>query len=84
MDQMGVIQLSLVDILLLTAAVCFVIVAFYLVKALKTLIRFLGTTEKLMEEATVLTEDIQSKSKAIDEAVGNSYQFIKRVAEWKK
>jgi len=83
-----VIQLTLTDLLFITAIACMIIVTIALVRALRSLNSFLGKSEKLAEEVINVAKDVQAKSKAVDELTAQicegGNKFLKLVLDRKK
>jgi uncharacterized protein YoxC len=57
------------DVLMLTGVICLIIITIYLVKTLKSLQVFLNRTTDFVEEGTKVVEDVQQKTRAVDDFI---------------
>jgi len=69
MNNVNSITFTLSDILVLTGIVCLIILTIYVVLTLKSLIVLFNKSTEFVDESSKVVEDIQAKSKAIDEFV---------------
>lgn len=68
-NNVNSITFTLSDILVLTGIVCLIILTIYVVLTLKSLIALFNKSTEFVDESSKVVEDIQAKSKAVDEFV---------------
>ncbi len=75
---------TLSDLLILTGIACLIVLTVYLVLTLKSLIRLLNESTTLVNESSKIVEDVQVKTKAVEEyvthAVSNGQGIFKAVS----
>ena len=75
---------TLTDLLILTAIGCLIVFTIYLVMTLKSLIRLLNESTTLVNESSKIVEDVQEKTKAVEEyvthAVSNGQGIFKAIS----
>ncbi len=60
---------TLSDLLILTAIACLIVLTVYVVLTLKSFIRLLNESTTLVNESSKIVEDVQEKTKAVEEYV---------------
>ena len=75
---------TLSDLLILTGIACLIVLTVYFVLTLKSLIRLLNESTNLVNESSKIVEDVQVKTKAIEEyvtqAVSNGQGIFKAIS----
>ena len=78
------LTITLSDLLVVTAIACLIVLTVYLVLTLKSLIRLLNESTDLVEESSKIVEDVQEKTKAVEnyvtQAVANGQGLFKAVS----
>jgi len=75
---------TLSDLLILTGIACLIVLTVYFVLTLKSLIRLLNESTNLVNESSKIVEDVQVKTKAVEEyvtqAVSNGQGIFKAIS----
>ena len=75
---------TLSDLLILTGIACLIVLTVYFVLTLKSLIRLLNESTTLVNESSKIVEDVQVKTKAVEEyvtqAVSNGQGIFKAIS----
>ena len=75
---------TLSDLLILTGIACLIVLTVYFVLTLKSLIRLLNESTNLVNESSKIVEDVQVKTKAVEEyvtqAVSNGQGIFKVIS----
>lgn len=78
------LTITLSDLLVVTAIACLIVLTVYLVLTFKSLIRLLNESTNLVEESSKIVEDVQEKTKAVEnyvtQAVANGQGLFKAVS----
>ena len=70
---------TLSDMLILTGIICLIVFTIYIVLTLKSLIELLKKSTELIAESSMVVEDLQAKSKALDSFVEDTISSGKGV-----
>lgn len=78
------LTITLSDLLVVTAIACLIVLTVYIVLTLKSVIRLLNESTNLVEESSKIVEDVQEKSKAVEnyvtQAIANGQGLFKAVS----
>ena len=79
---------TLSDILTLTGIICLIVFTIYIILTLKSLIELFKKTTELIAESSMVVEDLQAKSKALDsfveDTISNGKGVLKVLSAFKR